>query len=98
MRRAAEHRRHVRLLDDASGVHHDDPVAQLGHGGDVVGDEQHGGTLVAVDLAHEVEDLALHGDVEGGRRLVGDVAAWAVPINPMAITARCFMPPESSCG
>ena len=63
------------MLDDLAGVHHVDPVAHLGHHAQVVGDEQHGRAGLGPQVAHEVEDLGLHGDVQGGGRLVGDEQA-----------------------
>ena len=57
---------------NASGVHDIDVVAGLGDDGEVVGDEDDGGTQVLLAFADEVEDLLLDGDVEGGGGLVGD--------------------------
>jgi hypothetical protein len=37
-----------------------------------VGDEQHGHADLALQRLQELEDLRLDGDVERGRRLVGD--------------------------
>ena len=58
-------------LDDAGGVHDDHAVAGVPDDAHVVGDEEEGGVLSA-HLAHEVENLCLDGDVEGGGGLVGD--------------------------
>ena len=73
VRRAVEGCGDIGLLDDPPGVHHHHACAELGDRGDVVRDEQHRGSLRLVDTAQQVEDLPLHGDVERGRRLVGDV-------------------------
>lgn len=61
-----------RLLDDPAVAHHDDAVGDVGDDAHVVGDDEdaHAGALL--QLAHEVEDLGLHRDVERRGRLVGD--------------------------
>jgi hypothetical protein len=53
-------------------IHHDHPLADLGHHAEVVGDQDHRGPRPLLQLQHQVEDLRLDGDVERGRRLVGD--------------------------
>ena len=69
-----QHRRR-RLLDDAAGVHHGDLVGAPGDDAEVVGDEHHRHEAVGLLVLQEVEDLGLHGHVEGGRRLVGEQQA-----------------------
>ena len=49
-----------------------DAVGHLGDDAHVVGDEENGGAELRCKFAHQLEDLRLDGDVEGGRRLVGD--------------------------
>ena len=61
-----------RLLDLAAGVHHHDAVGVLGDHAHVVGDQHDGGAVGLLQLAHQVEDLGLDGDVERRGRLVGD--------------------------
>ncbi|GAA4982808.1 hypothetical protein GCM10025734_04320 [Kitasatospora paranensis] len=56
----------------AAGVHDEDVVCAFGDDAEVVGDEDDGGAEVALDLREEVEDLRLHGDVQGGGGFVGD--------------------------
>ena len=51
---------------------HDDAVGDLGHHAEVVGDEQHAGAAPLLQLADQLQDLRLRGDVERGGRLVGD--------------------------
>ena len=53
-------------------MHHRHPVGDLGDHPEVVGDEQHTGVMARLQGFDEVENLRLGGDVEGGRRLVGD--------------------------
>ena len=48
-------------------------------------------------VAQQVEDLGLHGDVERGGRLVGDQQLGSQE-SDWAIIARCRWPPESWCG
>ena len=64
-------------LDDPPGVHHRDPVAQLGHDAEVVGDEDERQVRLALDVLQEAQVLGLDRHVERGRRLVGDRAGSA---------------------
>ena len=68
----AEQRLDVGVLDDLAGVHDGDPVAHLGDHAEVVGDEDDRRPGLVAQVPHQVEDLRLDRDVEGGRRLVGD--------------------------
>ena len=60
------------FLDDAPGVHHRHAVGQAGDHGQVVRDPDQRAAGLAAQALHLVQDLALHGDVERGGRLVGD--------------------------
>ena len=60
------------LLDDLASVHDGDGVCHLGHEGEVVGDEDHREAELLAQLVEQVDDLLLHGHVEGGGGLVGD--------------------------
>jgi hypothetical protein len=53
-------------------AHHDDVVGDVGDDAHVMRDDQHGRVEPVSQVAHEVEDLGLHRDVERGRGLVGD--------------------------
>ena len=59
-------------LDQLAVMHDDDAVGHLRDHAHVVGDEDERHAEVALQVAHQAEDLRLHGDVEGGGRLVGD--------------------------
>ena len=72
MARRAEQGRDRRLLDLLSGVHHHDPLGDLGDDAEVVGDEHDRGPDPTLEIPHQVEDLRLDGHVERRRRLVGD--------------------------
>jgi hypothetical protein len=58
-------------LDNLALVHDVDPVAQVLHDREVMGDEQAGEAEVFLQVGDLVQDGGLDGDVEGGRRLVG---------------------------
>ena len=60
------------VLDQHSVPHHGDPVGDLGDHAEVVGDEHDGGAVLGLQLLEQLQDLRLGGDVERGRRLVGD--------------------------
>ena len=62
----------VRNLDQPAQVHHADPVADVAHHGEVVGDEEVGQAAAALQVLHDVEHLGLDGDVERRGRLVAD--------------------------
>ena len=63
---------HIGALDDLAGVHHQHLVGDLGDHAEIVGDDQDRHAEPALQVAQEVENLGLDGDVERGRRLVGD--------------------------
>jgi hypothetical protein len=63
-------------LDDAAGIHDHDAIGDFGNDPHVMGDEHDRRAMIASELAHEVENLRLHGDVERGRRLIGDQECW----------------------
>ena len=54
-------------LDDAAEIHHADAGRHVPHHGEVVADEQIGQPEPVLQVAHQVEDLRLHGDVERAR-------------------------------
>ena len=57
-------------LHDASEVHHQDPLAEMLHHGEVVGDEQIGQPAVMLEVLQQVDDLRLHAHVESADRFV----------------------------
>ena len=59
-------------LDHPAGVHDVDDVTQASDDPEIVGDHHHRRTQVGDELAKQLEDLRLDGDVERGRRLVTD--------------------------
>jgi hypothetical protein len=63
-------------LDDAALVHDRDHVAHVPHDGEIVADEEVGDAEVTLQVHEQVEDLALHGDVEGRDGLVADDELW----------------------
>ncbi len=72
MGRLAEYLAHRTVLHDPAEAHHRQALGHLRHHAEVVGDEQdaHAGTVL--QLAHEAQDLRLHGHVQGGGGFVGD--------------------------
>jgi hypothetical protein len=71
MPRSPEQLLHLRRLHDLALVHDGHAVAALGHDPQIVGDQQHREAEVGAQPFEQLEDLRLEGDVEGGRRLVG---------------------------
>jgi hypothetical protein len=53
-------------------VHDGDPVGEVAHHADVVGDEEEGQAELVPQLGEQIEDLRADGDVERRDRLVGD--------------------------
>ena len=59
-------------LDQPPLPHHRDPVGDFGDHAHVMGDEEHRGAVIALQVADQRQDLLLRGDVERGGRLVRD--------------------------
>ena len=55
-----------------ASIHHQHARADIGDDTEVVADQDDGGTEIGVELAQQVEDLRLDGDVERGGGFVGD--------------------------
>ena len=70
--RAREQVADRRFLDDLAAVHHDDARRRLRDDAQVVRDEQNRRAELLLQVAQQLENLRLDGDVERGRRLVGD--------------------------
>jgi hypothetical protein len=67
-----EQRCFVRVLDDPSEIHHGDAVADMLDHSQIVRNEEIGEAKLALQVHHQVENLRLDRDIEGGNRLVGD--------------------------
>src|SRR5262249_9133030 len=76
MLRVGEERRDLSTLDDFAGINHDDLLRELGDDAEIVGDQHDGGAGLVAQIAHEIKDLRLNRDIEGGRRLIGDKQLW----------------------
>ena len=59
-------------FDHLAQVHDADPVGDFCDHAHVMGDEHHRHAELVLQLADQVQDFRLGGDVEGGRRFVGD--------------------------
>ncbi len=70
--RAPEDVRRRAGLGDLAVVDHHHLVGHVGHHAEVVGDHQDRHAELLLELAHEVQNLRLDRDVEGGGGLVGD--------------------------
>ncbi len=72
MQRSGQHPWHGGVLDDFAGVHDRGSLAQVGDHAPVVGDQQDRQTGLVLQVAQQVQDFGLHGDVERGGGFVGD--------------------------
>jgi len=72
VQRMVEQRVHVGLFNDASQVHHEDTLRHLRDEAQVVGDEENRHAEFVLKVEHQFENLRSGGDVQRGRRLVGD--------------------------
>ena len=72
MRGLMEDRAHRAGLDHLARVHHHYLVAELGDQAEIVRDHHDRRLQLAPELADQVDDLRLHGDVQRRRGLVGD--------------------------
>ena len=61
-----------RHLDHLSAVHDGNVVRHLRDNAEVVGDEQDGRSMLALEVVHQLQDLRLNGDVQRGGRFVRD--------------------------
>ena len=64
------------LLDDAAVVHDEGAVAKLLHEGEVVADKENGEAGLPAQISEQLEDLLLHGDIEGAGGFVADEQLW----------------------
>ena len=62
----------VAELDDLSLVHHRDPVRDVTHDRQVVGDEDVRQSELLLQVLHQVHDLCLNRDVERADRFIGN--------------------------
>ena len=72
MARPAQHRFAGADLRHPPRVHHADAVAHLIDHAQVVGDQQQGHPELMLEVLHQLQNLSLHGDVQGRGGLVGD--------------------------
>ena len=72
MERLIEEVVRARLLHLAPRVHDHHPLRGLRHHPEVVGDEDDGRPDLLLELEHEIQDLGLNRDVEGGGGFIGD--------------------------
>ena len=63
-------------FDQPAVPHDSDAVGNLGDHAHVMGDEQHRGAVIALQVADQRQDLLLRGDVERRGRLVRDQKFW----------------------
>ena len=70
--RVCQHRGGQALLAQLAGLHDHDAVGAVTGHGEVVGNEEDAHAKLRAHVIEEIEDDLLHGDVEGGGRLVGD--------------------------
>ena len=85
------------MLDKAAHIHDRHLVADMAHDGEIVGDDEVGQAQFALQPRQEIEDFALHRDIEAGRRLVGDDELRRQRKRAATPTRRAW-PPESWCG
>src|SRR5690606_23505548 len=62
-------------FDEVAAVHDHDAVGDFGDDPEIVGDEQYGCAVLALQLFYQREDLLLRGDIQGGGGFVGDEQA-----------------------
>ena len=61
-----------REFDDATDIHHGEPIGDVLDDAEIVRDEEIADTEILLQILQQVEDLRLDRDVERGYRLVGD--------------------------
>jgi hypothetical protein len=73
---AAQHLLARAFLDDPAGIHHGNSIGELVHDPQIVRDQQNRSPEVALEVAHQLEDLGLDRDIECGARLVSNQQLW----------------------
>jgi hypothetical protein len=73
--RLREQIRHITAFDCASGVHHGDPIGDLGDQLQIVADEQNRDVELAADAIDQLHHLRLHRHVQRRGWFVGDQQA-----------------------
>ena len=87
----------LRQLDDGAQIHDRDPVGDMAHQPQIMGDEQHGKAEPLLQLEQEIDDLRLDRDVEGRDQLVGD-QTFGLDASARAMPMRWRWPPLNSSG
>ena len=72
MLRVTQNRGGRALLDDTPGVHHHNVLGHLRDNPEIVGNQHHRHPVGPRLVAQQAQDLRLHGDVQGGCRLIGN--------------------------
>jgi hypothetical protein len=67
-----QHAIYLTQLDQLTGIHHRDAIAEPTNDPEIVADEQQGHTRFAPKARQQAQNLRLDGDVQRGRRLVED--------------------------
>ena len=98
MQRLAEHLGGGADLDDPPGIHDRHLGDQPADDREVVADVDRRHPVGAAQAPDGVQDVALGGDVEAGRRLVEHDQPTSRQQNAMARPIRCCWPPDSWCG
>ena len=89
-------------FDDLAQIHNRDPVGDMAHDAEVVGDEHIRKPHLRLDILQEIDDLGLDRDVEGRNRFVGDDKARFDGQGPgdadaLALTAGKFVWVPAKC-
>ena len=85
------------LLHDPALAQHHHPVGEVPHHGQVVPDEQVADAEVTTQFEEQVDDLGLHGEVEGGSASSQMIRSGET-ISARAIAIRWRWPPENCRG
>ena len=64
------------MFDHFAGIHDHGVVGPAGDHSQVVGDQHHGHVTFLFLASEQVEDLVLHGDIEGRGGFVGEQQRW----------------------
>jgi hypothetical protein len=60
------------LFHNLTGIHHGYSRSMMGNHTQIVRNEQHGHARVFLQSPHEIENLRLDGDIQGGGRFIRD--------------------------
>ncbi len=97
MTRGFEQGSRLRSLDKQTEIHDTDAISHVAHHRQVMADERAGQAELGLKILHQIQNLRLDQDIEGGCRLIGD-KQFRPEGEHQRDNRPLTMPPENSWG